>query len=170
MHWPEYCSRLLPKIKAMQKTTEPKIHIRNPCHKDWKRMEIAEQGRFCKSCSQIVTDFTGMTTPELIDYFEINKGRTGCGRFRDDQMIDFVPTFAHFRLRLRYFVALFLLPFLTFFSMELKAEQHRDVGHGTTELKIGPGPTVSHYYGKLLPRRKKKKHRKGRYSTGMGSF
>ncbi len=151
----------------MQRATQTGIRVEKPCHISWEKMEPAEQGRFCKSCNQIVTDFTQMSTPELIAYFERNKGQVGCGKFRDDQLSNRSSNQSFFQLRFRHILGLLLLPLLTFFSSELKAGTYTK----TKDQGFAPGPTTSHYYSKLLPRKKKKKkkHIKGR-TIGTPSF
>jgi hypothetical protein len=130
-------------------------------------MESAAQGRFCKSCNQTVTDFTWMTATELIRYFETNKGKTGCGRFRDDQLSDPDKNKSPWHIRLRYLLSLAIIPFLSMFSPQLKAADKVEMHSKNRDRELGPGPTVSHYHSKLLARKKKRK--RGR-STGMGAY
>lgn len=61
-----------------------KIHIPKPCHENWNEMTANEKGRFCDSCSQIVTDFTN-STEEEID-FAMKSNSKICGRFRENQL------------------------------------------------------------------------------------
>ncbi len=151
----------------MQSITQPQIHIAKPCHQNWAKMNAVEQGKFCKSCSQIVTDFTQMSTPDLIRYFENKKGQIGCGRYREDQLSDPAQAKSPFQLRFSYMLSLFLLPFLTFFVSQSSAEEKKGIHTYAPDKELGPGPTTSHYYGKLLPRSKKK--RRIRHSTGFAA-
>jgi hypothetical protein len=60
------------------------ISIPKPCHENWNQMTPVEQGRHCMQCSKTVTDFTAMTSSEIIDYFS-NNGNV-CGRFESHQL------------------------------------------------------------------------------------
>lgn len=60
------------------------ISIPKPCHEHWENMEATERGAFCYSCQREVIDFSAMTDCEVIEYLE--KHKTGCGRFREDQL------------------------------------------------------------------------------------
>ena len=64
------------------KTT--KINIPRPCSFGWDNMALTEnqKGRHCSSCNKIVVDFTKMTTDQLIDFLEKNKGTKVCGHFK----------------------------------------------------------------------------------------
>ena len=66
--------------------SRPSIHISipTPCHESWDSMDATEQGAFCHSCQKEVIDFSAMTDREVIEYLE--KYKTGCGRFRKDQL------------------------------------------------------------------------------------
>ena len=66
--------------------SRPGIHISipTPCHESWDSMDVTERGAFCHSCQKEVIDFSAMTDREVIEYLE--KHKTGCGRFRQDQL------------------------------------------------------------------------------------
>ncbi len=61
------------------------LQIAEPCHENWQQMTDTEKGRFCKSCSKEVVDFTPMTDTELLNFFKKPAGNT-CGRFSNDQL------------------------------------------------------------------------------------
>jgi hypothetical protein len=61
------------------------LHIPEPCHEDWNKMNPVQQGRFCQSCSKQVVDFSLMTDHEVLNYFKNASGKT-CGRFNTDQL------------------------------------------------------------------------------------
>ena len=61
-----------------------KIHVPKPCHEDFGKMTPTEKGKFCKSCSKEVIDFTSLTNTEIADL--ILKNNNLCGRFREDQL------------------------------------------------------------------------------------
>ncbi len=69
----------------MAAVLKKKLTIPNPCSENWDTMTPAEKGRFCKSCSTIVTDFSTYTDSELLEYFSKAKGET-CGRFNVAQL------------------------------------------------------------------------------------
>ena len=47
-------------------------------------MTSTKGGAFCQSCQTEVIDFSAMTDREVVEYLE--KHKTGCGRFRKDQL------------------------------------------------------------------------------------
>jgi hypothetical protein len=49
-------------------------------------MSVQEQGRFCKHCSHVVTDFTGMSDEEVVRFLIQHKNDKVCGHFRNDQL------------------------------------------------------------------------------------
>lgn len=63
-----------------------RISIPKPCLEDWNAMTPNEQGRFCMQCAKTVTDFTGMSTPEIQSYLLANSDKKVCGRFRGEQL------------------------------------------------------------------------------------
>lgn len=66
--------------------SRPSIHISitKPCHEQWDTMTATERGAFCQSCQTEVIDFSIMTDREVVEY--LSKNKTGCGRFRNDQL------------------------------------------------------------------------------------
>jgi len=62
------------------------IKVPQPCHAPWSKMQEADKGRHCKSCSTIVIDFTTMNDAELKTWFKDNKGESFCGHFKSDQV------------------------------------------------------------------------------------
>ncbi|ARV15503.1 energy transducer TonB [Polaribacter sp. SA4-12] len=63
-----------------------KITIPKPCHENWNEMTPKEKGRFCKSCSKTVVDFTKKSTVEIQDYLVKNKSKRVCGHFYRKQL------------------------------------------------------------------------------------
>jgi hypothetical protein len=61
------------------------VSIPQPCHENWQEMTAVEQGRFCKACQTVVTDFTVMSDDEIIKHFEKAAGGKMCGRFLNTQ-------------------------------------------------------------------------------------
>ena len=59
------------------------IILPNTCKEDWNSMSPAEKGRHCGKCSKIVTDFTSMSTEEVLGVLRSKKqaGESICGRF-----------------------------------------------------------------------------------------
>lgn len=90
-----------------------KLSIPEPCHEDWNKMHPVDRGRFCDSCSKVVTDFSQMTEREIEAFFR-NKSQNSCGKFRTDQLDRtyasqrniVIP--AHKRL-VRYLMSVFLI-------------------------------------------------------------
>lgn len=63
-----------------------KLKIDKPCHEDWDAMLPSEQGRFCNSCEKQVVDLSRMTDLEIIQYMDLNKGKSICGNARPTQL------------------------------------------------------------------------------------
>jgi hypothetical protein len=61
-----------------------KINISEPCLEDWDKMVSNDNGRFCKSCSKNVVDFTNMLPDEIQVYFQ--QHANVCGRFKNSQL------------------------------------------------------------------------------------
>jgi len=61
------------------------IQIAEPCHEKWSEMTPTEQGKHCKSCDKILTDFSKMSDHELLNFFNKSQGNL-CGRFRKGQL------------------------------------------------------------------------------------
>jgi hypothetical protein len=61
------------------------IKIPEPCHENWANMSPTEKGRFCGSCSTIVTDYSQMTDAQIIDHLVKASGKQ-CGHFSASQL------------------------------------------------------------------------------------
>ncbi len=61
------------------------ISVSEPCHENWSKMTVNEQGRFCQSCQKTVTDFSMMSDKEILNYLS-QRNTNLCGRFTDDQL------------------------------------------------------------------------------------
>jgi hypothetical protein len=68
------------------KANKVKLNIPEPCHEDWNKMTLKEQGSFCGSCAKTVVDFTKMSDREVIDYLAKTKDQKTCGRFTTFQI------------------------------------------------------------------------------------
>ncbi len=61
------------------------LSVTDPCHENWNKMTLTEQGRFCQSCQKTVTDFSKMNDKEILNH--LSKRNTDvCGRFTNDQL------------------------------------------------------------------------------------
>jgi len=65
-------------------STLKSISIPEPCHQSWQQMTPEANGRHCRQCSKVVTDFTKMTNNEIINYLSANTNT--CGRFEKYQL------------------------------------------------------------------------------------
>lgn len=63
-----------------------KVVVPSPCSQNWNKMPAQDQGRFCKHCSHVVTDFTRMSDEEVVHYLIQHKHEKVCGHFRNDQL------------------------------------------------------------------------------------
>ena len=63
-----------------------KVVVPSPCSQNWNKMPAQDQGRFCKHCSHVVTDFTRMSDEEVVQYLIQHKHEKVCGHFRNDQL------------------------------------------------------------------------------------
>lgn len=61
------------------------LTIARPCSENWDLMTPSEKGRFCDKCKKEVTDFTKMTTDQVVDCLTQKSGQSICGRLRIDQ-------------------------------------------------------------------------------------
>ncbi|WP_299097198.1 energy transducer TonB [uncultured Winogradskyella sp.] len=62
------------------------ISIPKPCHEDWSKMTPNEKGRFCKSCTKTVVDFTKMSPDAIQHYLHNNKDQRICGHIKQSQL------------------------------------------------------------------------------------
>jgi len=134
----------------------PLIRLENPCSENWNRMSLAEQGRYCDTCTTVVKDFTGMSDTELIHFLQTYKEQSTCGRFREDQLIpsNYVITSEDKSgsfFRIRHFLQILLLPLLALFSFPQSGVAHTN-SSGFHPSK--PGPTISHYHPRYIHRKK----------------
>jgi len=61
------------------------LQIPEPCHENWNKMSVTEQGRFCMACKKEVIDFSAMTDQEILRH--ISSAVTGiCGRADNNQL------------------------------------------------------------------------------------
>ena len=60
------------------------LNIPKPCSYGWDKMSLNadNSGRHCAACDKIVVDFTTMTTDQIVNFLERNKGSRVCGHFR----------------------------------------------------------------------------------------
>ena len=66
-----------------------RLSVPKPCHEDWNKMTLNEQGAFCKVCAKTVVDFSTMSDEEVLNYFK-NKGEEKtCGRFKASQLVPY---------------------------------------------------------------------------------
>lgn len=63
-----------------------KISIPKPCLENWNAMKPNEKGRFCKSCTKTVVDFTKKTSKEIQEYVVEHKNENICGHFYSKQL------------------------------------------------------------------------------------
>lgn len=61
------------------------IRIEKPCTEDWDKMTPTDTGKFCAACEKNVTDFTGMTDNEVLEFLENHTGKM-CGQLRGSQL------------------------------------------------------------------------------------
>lgn len=96
------------------------IRVQEPCMQSWSDMKEESNGRYCGACSQIVTDFTGYTDEELIQFFSTESTDRVCGRFRENQVSNTRTTSRRGWVWLRTLAAV-LIPLL--FSNRSEAQQ-----------------------------------------------
>ncbi|WP_298782484.1 carboxypeptidase-like regulatory domain-containing protein [uncultured Polaribacter sp.] len=60
------------------------IKIPEPCHENWNEMTQTQKGRFCKSCSKEVIDFTKLTNSDISR--KVLNADNLCGRFKETQL------------------------------------------------------------------------------------
>lgn len=62
------------------------LSIPDPCHENWDNMTPTQGGRFCKACAKQVIDFSKMSDTDVLNYFNIVKNESVCGRAYPDQL------------------------------------------------------------------------------------
>jgi carboxypeptidase-like protein len=67
----------------MQKQTS--IYIPQPCHEDWNKMTLTQQGKFCSACNKQVVDFSLMSDNQILNFLSNQPGKL-CGRFDAEQL------------------------------------------------------------------------------------
>lgn len=107
------------------------IKLTNPCQQSWEEMTPQVGGKFCGSCQKTVTDFTGMTDNQLIEFFKQNR-QDGCGRFHTDQLHSPLPMPAKKIPWIRYMLQISIPAML----MTLKASSQRLVSFTTTSIQV----------------------------------
>lgn len=103
--------------------TKYKITVPKPCHENWNGMSPDATGRFCRSCTKSVVDFTSKNATEIQEYFIANPGNT-CGRFKHGQLdavIIKIPkqlVFTQVHFHKMFLLALFISMGTTLFSCQ----------------------------------------------------
>ncbi|MEW5676737.1 carboxypeptidase-like regulatory domain-containing protein [Flavobacterium enshiense] len=62
------------------------LDITSPCSEDFNKFNATVKGGFCNSCSKEVIDFTKSSPEEIVDYFNKEKSKNVCGRFKTSQV------------------------------------------------------------------------------------
>jgi hypothetical protein len=70
------------KLTTMKKSIQ--ITIPEPCHEDWAKMTLSQNGKHCAVCEKEVIDFTKATDEQL--YKTAKNGGNLCGRFTKNQL------------------------------------------------------------------------------------
>ncbi len=60
------------------------LSIPEPCHEDWNKMSISQQGRYCQSCKKEVIDFSHMPDDKILKMLAYSVNI--CGRVEEDQL------------------------------------------------------------------------------------
>lgn len=83
----------------MNKPSEIRIEIANPCSEDWNKMTPCEQGRYCSHCKKEVIDFTAWSDAALYNFFA-TRPQNVCGRMlvSQTQRAIHIPPQPHSRL------------------------------------------------------------------------
>ncbi len=74
----------------MSKPRKIKLTISNPCFEDWNKMKPVDGGRFCKSCNNLIRDFSNYTDRELTEFLPKAAGKV-CGQFCNSQLNRLIP-------------------------------------------------------------------------------
>lgn len=61
------------------------LQIPNPCSENWTLMDKSPGGKYCRTCSQVVKDFSRMTDTQIL-YVLSSADTKICGQFRKDQL------------------------------------------------------------------------------------
>ncbi|WP_040280016.1 carboxypeptidase-like regulatory domain-containing protein [Psychroserpens damuponensis] len=100
--------------------TSLNINIPNPCHEDWSKMTLQQQGRHCSSCEKTVYDFTSKTDEQIVKTF-LDKGKI-CGRFKSTQLNRELVLSRKEKNNYLSYVASTLFAFFSFGTQDVKAQ------------------------------------------------
>lgn len=154
-----------------------KIVIPKPCHENWDEMTPESKGRFCDVCSKTVIDFTSMNDNEMQGFFQENKDKKVCGRFRNEQIekkftfnVPFSLLYQKRSFHKAFLLALFVVMGTTLFSCKnfngqqmgevavqedsIDVEQkgnEEQILTGDTTVVVQPGKEVETTTGLVLP-------------------
>ncbi|WP_111682943.1 carboxypeptidase-like regulatory domain-containing protein [Winogradskyella tangerina] len=96
------------------------IEIPEPCHEDWSKMTLEEQGRHCTKCQTTVVDFTNKSDEEIVNI--LANGAHHCGRFKADQLNRQLTLERKDKNNYLSWVASGLFAFLTFGNQDVYAQ------------------------------------------------
>lgn len=109
------------------------IILPNTCKEDWNSMTAAEKGRHCGKCSKIVTDFTSMSTEEVLNVLRSKKkaGESICGRFHSRHLTPISifkpePIVRRRASRMQIFLAALVLVFSSSLFTSCSEPQHKN--------------------------------------------
>ncbi|MGY8908728.1 MAG: hypothetical protein ACKVIG_02545, partial [Flavobacteriales bacterium] len=113
--------------------SKSKITIPKPCHENWNAMTPKDKGKFCKSCSKTVVDFTKKSPSEIKQYLIEHKSERVCGHFYKKQLdsivIEIPQITFHQQLSFQkiFVLALFFVMGTTLFSCQYKDGQKQKI-------------------------------------------
>ena len=124
----------IPKQFVMKKNIA--ISIPTPCTENWGDFTSTNAGGYCASCCKEVIDFSRMTDEEIVSFFTRTSGHI-CGRFRSDQLKEYMPSPQYVNIQVRpgltllYASIMSLLLTLSANPLSARAESHTTVSEIT---------------------------------------
>ncbi|WP_040280017.1 carboxypeptidase-like regulatory domain-containing protein [Psychroserpens damuponensis] len=97
------------------------INIPTPCHEDWSKMTLQQQGRHCSSCEKTVYDFTSKTDEHIIKTYQAQNNL--CGRFKTTQLDRELVLSRKEKNNYLSYVASTFFAFLSFGSIDAQAQE-----------------------------------------------
>ena len=77
------------------------LTVPEPCHEDWNKMKLKNNGKYCGACNKTVIDFTTWEKKDIIKYLQ-NKNKNVCGHFKSLQLAVKIPKHHEFLMSLYF--------------------------------------------------------------------
>lgn len=100
------------------------LTIDQPCSENWNKMTPTERGKHCQACDKIVTDFSGMSETQILEFLLQNPG--SCGRVNKNHINKPIFLKVPAKKRSRNWVAIAAMLAAGLFSVQVSYSQTTD--------------------------------------------